>query len=340
MAPTPASLGYSMPAEWERHRATWLSWPKNPDTFPAEILPLVEASYVKIVKALASDEEVRIMVDDPKTEARVRSLIDANANVTFRRLRTVDVWVRDYGPIYVRGKGVALTKWIFNAWGNKYVDLKPDNEAGDRMAKSEGLPIFSPGMVLEGGSVDVNGRGCMLTTEQCLLNENRNPSLGKGAIQSSLMENLGVDKVIWLEKGIEGDDTDGHVDDIARFVGPRAVIAAAEVSESDPNHGVLVENMRRLEEATDQDGHGLEIVGLLMPPRVESDWGRLPASHINFYIGNAVVLVPMFGGDSDRAAIEIVGRSFPEREIVGMDCRAIVHGLGTLHCVTQQVPQG
>jgi agmatine deiminase len=326
-----------MPAEWEKHDATWLSWPKDPNTFPPSVLPKVEAAYAEMVEAISRQEEVRILVDDAKAESRVKSIVKERGAVRFYTLKTADVWVRDYGPICVRGEGVALVKWLFNSWGNKYDDLKPDNEAGERMARSMGLRVFHPGVVLEGGSVDVNGKGCLLTTEQCLLNPNRNPSLGKGELESILRENLGVSHVVWLGMGIEGDDTDGHVDDIARFTGPREVVVAAESDSADPNRQVLEANRRLLEDAHDQDGHSLVVTELPMPGRVQSSDGRLPASHLNFYIANGCVLVPTFAGESDRVALRLLGDVFPKREIVGIDCRALVFGLGTLHCVTQQV---
>ena len=326
-----------MPAEWEPHEGTWISWPKDPNTFPVRILPIVERTYVKMVDALAEGEVVHILVDDSKTESRVRALV-GNATVSFHHIRTVDVWVRDYGPTYVRGGKGAAVKWVFNAWGNKYEDLRPDNEAGEEIAASSGLPIIRPGIVLEGGSIDVNGDGSLLTTEQCLLNSNRNPGIGKRRLEEILGANLGARNVIWLGSGIEGDDTDGHIDDIARFVGPRRVVAAAETDPSDSNHEALRDNLRRLEESTDQDGRSLEVLEIPMPPRVIASDGRLPASHLNFYVGNKVVVVPVFGGESDRLAVERLQEAFPDREIVGIDCRALVYGLGTLHCVTQQIP--
>jgi agmatine deiminase len=332
---TPAGLGYRMPAEWEKHEGTWLSWPKDPDTFPGGILPKVERTYAKMVEKLDEGEEVRVLVNDARTEARVAKLVRGD-RVAFRRLRTVDVWVRDYGPIYVRGKDVALLKWRFNAWGGKYEDLLPDDEAGGKIAASTGLRVFEPGLVLEGGSIDVNGSGSVMTTEQCLLNPNRNPSLSRADIETALTENFGSSNLIWLGEGIEGDDTDGHVDDIARFVGPRKVLAASERNSADPNRGVLMENRARLESASDERGRRLEVVDVPLPPRVSSDNGRLPASHLNFYIGNSCVLVPTFGGESDRAAMKALEEAFPQREVVGIDCRALVYGLGTLHCVTQQ----
>jgi len=329
--------GYGMPAEWEPHEGTWISWPKDPNTFPVRILPIVERTYVKMVDALAEGEVVHILVDDSKTESRVRALV-GNATVSFHHIRTVDVWVRDYGPTYVRGGKGAAVKWVFNAWGNKYEDLRPDNEAGEEIAASSGLPIIRPGIVLEGGSIDVNGDGSLLTTEQCLLNSNRNPGIGKKRLEEILGANLGARNVIWLGSGIEGDDTDGHIDDIARFVGPRRVVAAAETDPGDSNHEALRDNLRRLEESTDQDGRSLEVLEIPMPPRVIASDGRLPASHLNFYVGNKVVVVPVFGGGSDRLAVERLQEAFPDREIVGIDCRALVYGLGTLHCVTQQIP--
>jgi agmatine deiminase len=340
MMDTPASLGYMMPAEWEKHDATWLSWPKDPSTFPGEILPKVEGTYVKMIEALGGGEEVRVLVEDAKMEARVSGLLRGADRVSYHRLKTVDVWVRDYGPIYVRGRDVAVVKWVFNAWGDKYEDLKPDNAAGERIAESTGLRVFRPEVVLEGGSVDLNGGGSLLTTEQCLLNPNRNPNLKKGAITSILGDYLGGRNVVWLGEGIVGDDTDGHVDDIARFVSPRRVLVASEPNESDPNHGVLVADRKLLEAATDERGRPLEVATLPMPEAVLSSDGRLPASHLNFYIGNECVLVPNFGGESDRKALKALEEVFPRRRVVGIDCRALVYGLGTIHCVTQQVPAG
>ena len=327
-----------MPAEWEEHEATWLSWPKDPDTFPPELLPRVEAAYAEMVVALSHDEEVRILVDDEKALARAASFVKAGERVTFAKLRTVDVWVRDYAPTYVRGEDVALVKWDFDAWGGKYDDLKPDNEAGERIASSTGLRIFRPGLVMEGGSFDVNGKGSLITTEQCLLNPNRNPTLGKERIQEVLGDYLGGTNVVWLKAGIEGDDTDGHVDDVARFVSPRTVAVASEGDAADQNHRALLEDLAVLRGALDELGRPFEVVEVPMPPRLEGPDGRLPASHLNFYIGNGAVLVPTFGGESDGVALKAMEGAFPEREVVGIDCRALVHGLGTIHCVTQQVP--
>ncbi len=338
MSDTPLSLGYSMPAEWEKHEATWLSWPKNRETFPPETLPGVEAAYCAMVEALSQGETVKVLVDDEGEARRVTSILGGTRNVEFHTVRTADVWVRDYGPIYVRNGDLAVTKWVCNAWGGKYADLMEDDDAGMKISESTGLPVFRPGLVLEGGSVEVNGRGALITTEQCLLNPNRNPTLGKAQIEGYLRDYLGCRHVTWLQKGIEGDDTDGHVDDIARFVSPRRVVCAVDEDERDPNHSVLAENKAILENSTDQDGRKLDVVPLPMPKRVESSYGRLPASYANFYIGNAVILVPAFGCEQDEDAREILGREFPSRKVVGINCRGLVFGLGTLHCVTQQVP--
>jgi agmatine deiminase len=326
-----------MPAEWDRHQGTWISWPKDPDTFPENILPAVERAYVQMVKALGEDEEVHILVNDGAAEEKVKGMV-RRARVSFHRIRTVDVWVRDYGPTYVRGGEGGVVKWVFNAWGDKYDDLKPDNEAGEEIAAESGLTVLRPGIVLEGGSIDVNGEGALLTTEQCLLNRNRNPGLGRKKLEETLRSNLGATDVVWLGNGIEGDDTDGHIDDIARFVGPRKVVAAVEPRRGDPNHEPLEQNLRRLGRARDQDGRPLQVSEVPMPPRIGSADGRLPASHLNFYIGNGAVVVPTFGGESDRAALSALEDAFPKRRVVGIDCRALVYGLGTLHCVTQQIP--
>jgi agmatine deiminase len=327
-----------MPAEWEPHQATWISWPKDPDTFPPSILPKVEDAYVQMVRALAAGEEVRILVNDSKTGKRVSTMLRGVDKVSILELATVDVWVRDYGPTYVKGRDLALVKWRFNAWGDKYADLLPDDDAGTRIADLTGLRVFRPGVVLEGGSIDVNGSGTILTTEQCLLNPNRNLGLGRGELESVLKENLGVSNVIWLEKGIEGDDTDGHVDDIARFVGPGKVVVAEEGNPSDNNHGPLEKDRNLLVGASDERGRSLTVTPIPMPSEISSEDGRLPASHLNFYVGNSAVLVPTFGGRSDRIAIKVLEDALPDREAVGIDCRALVYGLGTLHCVTQQVP--
>ncbi|HMD79090.1 MAG TPA: agmatine deiminase family protein [Nitrososphaerales archaeon] len=336
---TPANLGYRMPAEWEKHEATWISWPKNPETFPPEVLPQVEETYVQIVNSLTPEEEVWILVDDERMERRVKSLLPKTEQVVFHHIRTVDVWVRDYGPTYVKGKGVALVKWRFNAWGSKYQDLLPDGESGERIAKSSGSPVFKPGMVLEGGSIEVDGKGTVMTTEQCLLNPNRNPQMKKEEIEELLRGTLSTKKVLWLGSGIEGDDTDGHIDDFARFVAPGKVVVATEQRRADPNHAPLRAARKALESVEDSRGRSIEMTAIPMPPPQSSPDGRLPASHLNFYIGNGAILLPTFGGESDKQAVGALEGAFPHRQIVPIDCRALVFGLGAIHCVTQQVPK-
>lgn len=336
---SPNGLGYRMPAEWEKHRATWISWPKDPGTFPGEVLPRVEAAYSRMVQELSKGEEVRILVNDPYWEGRAQRALGRVENVVFHHVKTVDVWTRDYGPICVTdGKALAATKWRFNAWGGKYEDLLPDDGAGEKLAELSAPVVFRQETVLEGGSIDVDGKGTLLTTEQCLLNPNRNPRMSRLEIEALLKANLGASKTIWLKNGIEGDDTDGHVDDIARFVSGRRVVVAEERAEGDANRSPLDDAASIIENSTDHEGKDLELVRIPMPARVDAPDGRLPASHANFYIGNAAVIVPTFGGKSDRVVLDVLAREFPTRETVGVDCRALVHGLGTIHCVTQQVP--
>jgi agmatine deiminase len=335
----PLSLGYKMPAEWEPHEATWLSWPKNEETFPRKLLPAVEATYVEIVAALSRSERVNILVDDPKAEKRVSALLESTEDVSFVKIPTADVWVRDYAPIYVKGKDLALTKWDFNAWGEKYDDLKPDDKSGWNIARWTGLRVFRPGIVLEGGSVDANGRGTLLTTEQCLLNPNRNPALSKEKVEGYLEDYLGASDVIWLGSGIEGDDTDGHVDDVARFVAADKVVCAIEDDPTDENHAPLQENRKVLAGHEDSRGRRLALTELPMPARVDSGFGRLPASYLNFYVATRDVLVPTFDCPQDETALRILGSLFQNKRITGIRCRKLVHGLGTLHCITQQAPK-
>jgi len=326
-----------MPAEWEPHQGTWLSWPKDPNTFPTGVLQAVEAAYAKMVRALARGEEVRILVDDAKAEARITTQLGRVERVSFVNIKTVDVWTRDYCPIYVRGPDLAVVKWVFNAWGNKYDDLRPDDQAGARVAESTALRVFRPGLVLEGGSVDVNGRGACLTTAQCLLNRNRNPRLDKHKLEKHLLDNLGVRRVVWLGRGISGDDTDGHVDDIARFVDRGKVVCMVENDRHNDNHKPLQENLDVLTRWRGPDDEKLEVVQVEMPDKVESE-GPLPASYANFYIGNSAVLLPVYGCRNDDKAIEAISGLFKGRRVVPIDCTELVYGFGAIHCVTQQQP--
>jgi len=339
MAEKPGNLGYRMPAEWEKHEATWLAWPKDPDTFPKGIIEPVEEAYIKIISALAKGEKVNLLVDGKETENKVLSMLSNKKNIIFHRIKSADVWVRDYGPIFVKKNNeIAATKWVFNSWGGKYKELLMDNETGMQIAKFTKKKIFEPGVVLESGSIETNGFGTCITTEQCLLNKNRNPKLSKEEIESYLKGYLGFENFIWLKGGIEGDDTDGHVDDIARFVNKDTVVCMAEENQDDENYKNLEENWVILKKANDQDGKKINAIPIQMPRKIEIPERRLAASYANFYIGNAVVLVPAFNDKNDEKAISIIGKFFPDREIIGIDCRDLVYGYGGIHCITQQQP--
>jgi agmatine deiminase len=329
-----------MPAEWAPHAATWLSWPHNPDTWPVSFAG-VEPAMAEVVGALAPTEQVYINVLDEAHERHVRELLRGVPPERLRwfRIPTNDAWVRDHGPIFVldRGGEALAVDFEYNAWGGKYPPFDLDQQAGERMASALGVPRFEPRIVLEGGSVDVNGAGALLTTEQCLLNPNRNPGLERAEIERILAESLGVRQILWLGNGIEGDDTDGHVDDLARFVSVDTVVTVVEPNLDDPNHAPLAANLDRLSRL-ELDGKPLRIVQLPMPDPIFHGSERLPASYANFYIANGVVLMPAFACAQDRRAAEVLAECFPDRRVVPIDCRALVGGLGALHCLTQQVP--
>lgn len=332
-----------MPAEWEPHQATWLSWPHKEASWPGRIAA-IQPVYARAVAALARSETIHLNVNDDAMEAHARALLaaaGATGDIRFHRFPTNDAWCRDHGAIFVLrpdAPRLAATDWGFNAWGGKYPPFERDDAIPAQMAAYLDLPRFEGGMILEGGSIDVNGQGLLLTSEQCLLNPNRNPQLSQAEIEQRLGDYLGVEKVLWLGEGIVGDDTDGHVDDLARFVAPDTILTAVEEDPEDENYQLLQDNLRRLQLMTGLDGRPLTIVPVPMPPPVVYEGQRLPASHLNFYIANRVVLLPAFGGPSDERAAAILARCFPTREIVAIDCREIVWGLGTWHCLTQQVP--
>lgn len=465
--PDPKSLGYRMPAEWEPHEGTWLSWPHNPRTWPNNFGP-IPAVFVRIVEELCPHERVNICVCDALSEAGVRKLLKEadvdSEQVFFYHIPTNDAWARDHGPVFVTQqpppKAAADTKntaaditagvaaqlglkvvdlstleipaavlqmipagfcrqnslipialfedvltvavadpydmacldrlrelvgcqvemavalpadieislarhygppasdstvmarvpsrlaildWKFNSWGEKYAPWDDDDAVPEKVARQLRLPCFHPRMVLEGGSIEVNGLGTLLTTESVLLNPNRNPALSKKQIEARLDEYLAARNVIWLNRGIVGDDTDGHIDDLTRFVNPATLATVVEEDETDENYGVLRENLERLQSARDQDGRKFEIVPLPSPGKVYGGGAarpeeRLPASYANFYIGNSVVIVPVFGHKNDAKALGILGELFPKRAIVGIDCHDLVGGYGAIHCVTQQQP--
>jgi agmatine deiminase len=344
---TPAALGYRMPGEWHRHSATWLTWPKDPETWPDRVSQ-VEEIFLQMMAALAANERVNLLVDHGETEQNVRQrcTFPGAENIRFYRIPTVDSWIRDYGPNFLlndRGK-LAYNDWLFNAWGNKYEELKKDNSIPARLESLLNIPRFEPGIVMEGGSIEVNGAGCLLTTEQCLLNPNRNPRLDRAEIEQYLKDYVGVQKVVWLGDGIVGDDTDGHIDDIARFVSPTTIVCVVEDDPADANYKLLQDNLDRLRYMTDAQGQAFEILTLPMPgtisgkSSIKRDLERLPASYANFYIANGVVLAPVFGQANDARALETIRRVFPNRRVVGINCEPLVWGMGTIHCVTQQQP--
>jgi len=358
-----------MPAEWEPHAATWIAWPHNRSDWPGkfEAIPWI---YAEIIRHLAGVERVNILVDNEAGEAKARALLvraqvlpqeaadpeSAAGNVKFFPVRTNRVWTRDSGPIFVRRQAregvrypaVAATAWRFNAWA-KYNDWKLDANVATAIAQQLQTPVWQPTaivnrrlrrIVLEGGSIDVNGRGTLITTEECLLSDvqQRNPGMTREQLEQAFADYLGVKKVIWLERGIAGDDTHGHVDDITRFVAPRTVVTAFEPDRSDANHEPLRDNFQRLTRSTDQSGKRLRVVKLPMPEPVYFEGQRLPASYANFYIANNLVLMPVFGDPNDRVALNTLAAVFPGREIVGIYCRDFIWGLGALHCMTQQQP--
>lgn len=345
MSPTPVELGYRMPAEWEPHQATWLSWPHKEASWPGKLHQILPV-YARMVAALARSETVYINVNDEVMERQARDLLrvaGAEGDIRFQHFATNDAWCRDHGAIFVVRDGadrLAATDWGYNAWGGKYPPFDLDNQIPRAMAETLGVPRFEGGMILEGGSIDVNGAGLLLTTEACLLNPNRNPQLNRERIEQRLHDYLGVRQVLWLGDGIVGDDTDGHIDDLTRFVALDTVVTAVEADPADENYAVLQANLRRLRAMADERGGALRIVELPMPPAIVYDGQRLPASYANFYIGNRVVLLPTYGHGNDERAAAILAELFPGREVVGIDCRDIVWGLGAWHCLTQQVPIG
>ena len=350
---TPRELGYRMPAEWERHEATWLAWPHNPEDWPGKF-QAIPWLYAEIVRLLAAHERVHLLLQDEKEQRRASGILaraHANPNnVSFHQWPTDRVWTRDSGPIFVRNAEgrVALTNWHFNAWA-KYPDWHLDDQIPDRAAELLGLSQWQPTidlggenrrLVLEGGSIDTNGQGVLLTTEECLLSEvqQRNPGVSREQLECAFNNFLGIEQVIWLGRGIAGDDTHGHVDDITRFVGPSTIVTAVEPDTKDANHEPLADNLARLKAARTADGKQFTVVELPLPRPVVFRKQRLPASYANFYIANGVVLMPTFHDPNDRIALGILAELFPDRDVIGIHAVDLVWGLGTLHCMTQQQP--
>ena len=346
-----------MPAEWEPHAATWFTWPR-PDgiSFPDkyETVPPV---YAELIRHLVAVEEVNINIWNAEMEAWVRELLLKEKTpldrVRFHHFPAYEPWCRDHGPIFLVRESVqsvprsalrvpssdrAIVDWNYNAWGGKYPPFDLDDAIPQHVARLRGLPLFSPGIVMEGGSIEVNGRGTLLTTEACLLNPNRNPNLNKSQIEKYLCDYLGVTNVLWLGDGIVGDDTDGHIDDLTRFVNPTTIVTVVESDPSDENFSILQENLQRMWNWRDQHGNPFRILTLPMPGPIEYQGQRLPASYANFYIANKIVLVPTYRDPNDKPALEILQKEFPDRRVIGVDSTELIWGLGSFHCITQQEP--
>jgi agmatine deiminase len=339
---TPAALGYRFPAEWEPHASTWLAWPHKLESWPGKFEP-IPPLYARLVRTIAEVEPVNVLAGGAGVLAEARRLVGNVPNVTLHDIATNDAWARDHGPMFLvapPGQPPALVDWGYNAWGGKYPPFDLDDAVPQKVAAKLGRRAFKPGIILEGGAIEGNGRGTILTTEQCLLNPNRNPHLGRADIERYLADYCGATNVLWLgDGGIVGDDTDGHIDELARFVGPSTVVAAWEEDPRDENHAPLADNLARLQKMTDERGRPLEVIKLPMPQPKFFDDARLPASYCNFYIANGLVVVPQFDDPADRAAIDILSRLFPERQVRGLPAIDLVWGLGAFHCITQQEPQ-
>jgi agmatine deiminase len=339
----PSQMGYRMPAEWEPHAATWLSWPRRETiSFPGS-LDRVLPTLREMVEALTNSEPVCINVCNGAHEAEARAVLDGLPMecITFYPIPTNEPWCRDHGPIFLTRREeprLAVVDWDYNAWGGKYPPFEFDEVVPTRVAEVLEIPVFYPRLIMEGGSIEVNGEETLLTTEGCLLNPNRNPGTSREEIEQRLRDFLGVTQILWLGQGTEGDDTDGHVDNLARFVGPRTVVAVTEDDPQSANFEPLRDNLHRLH-AMKIDDKPLEIITLPMPRRMVREDLVLPASYANFYIANTVVLVPIYDQPNDEAILQTLRPLFPGREVIGIDCRELIWGLGAFHCLTQQQPK-
>jgi len=344
--PTPRELGYYFPAEFAPHDATWLSWPHKEASWPGRIQTIYPA-YSRFVKELAASEPVFINVNDEAMKAfALRCLTEAGADlarITFCLHPTNDAWCRDHGPAFLinpsaREHKKVVVDWNYNAWGGKYPPFDLDDVIPTCVSRHYDIPVYYPGIVMEGGSVEFNGRGTVLTSTACLLNPNRNPHLSQAQIENYLIEYYGVEHVLWVDEGIVGDDTDGHIDDTVRFVNADTVLTVIEEDRNDENYELLQGNLRQLKKMRLQDGKALNIIELPMPDAVVFEDQRLPASYANFYIANTVVAVPTFRCDKDDKALDIIQSCFPDRRIIGIDSTDIIWGLGSFHCLSQQEP--
>jgi agmatine deiminase len=344
MTTSPKNLGYHFPAEWEKHSATWLSWPHNKASWPGKIEKMY-AGYIQFIKALTEGEMVNINVNDEAMKMKVISRLKKEGvalnKINFFMHPTNDAWCRDHGPAFLvnrKEKKRMIVDWNYNAWGGKYPPFDLDDVIPTLIAKHYKIPVVNPGIIMEGGSVEFNGKGTLLTTSACLLNKNRNPHLNQKQIEEYLINYYGVEHILWIGDGIAGDDTDGHVDDITRFVNADTVLTVMEENKNDENHEPLEGNLKALKKMRLQDGKQLNVVELPMPSPVIYEGQRLPASYANFYIGNDVVAVPVFNDKNDERALEIIQKYFPSRNVIGIDSTDIIWGLGSFHCLSQQEP--
>ncbi|MBL3655410.1 agmatine deiminase family protein [Fulvivirga sediminis] len=342
---TPKELGYYFPAEFAKHEATWLSWPHKEESWPGKIKTIYEP-YAEFIKVVTEGEKVRINVVDEKMKASAISYLEKNgtdlSQVEFFIHPTNDAWCRDHGPAFVinpeaKHKKIILD-WGYNAWGDKYPPYDLDDVIPTKIAEHFNLPVLHPGIVMEGGSVEFNGKGTLLTTKSCLLNPNRNPELNQEKIERYLTDYYVVDQILWLGDGIEGDDTDGHIDDLTRFVNEDTVVTVVEHNKSDNNYAPLQENLEHLKTLRLLNGKQLNIVELPMPREIIYEDMRLPASYANFYISNNHVIVPTFQDKNDDKALDIISQCFPKRKVIGINSLDIIWGLGSFHCLSQQEP--
>lgn len=342
---TPRELGYYFPAEFAPHAATWLSWPHKEASWPGKI-NAIYPSYVKFIKELIKGERVKINVVDAAmqqqaTDWMTRFDVDLST-IDFFIHPTNDAWCRDHGPAFLINPSAhpqkVIVDWGYNAWGNKYPPYDLDDVIPTRIAEHYGLPVWHPGIVMEGGSVEFNGKGTLLTSTACLLNPNRNPHLNQEQIEKYLRDYYGVEQILWVDEGIVGDDTDGHIDDTVRFVNADTVLATVESDRTDENYALLQHNLQQLKAMRLIDGKSLNIIELPMPSPLSYEGQRLPCSYANFYIANHAVIVPVFNCKQDETALRIIEQCFPGREVVGIDSVDIIWGLGSFHCLSQQEP--
>ena len=342
---SPSQLGYYFPAEFAPHEATWLSWPHKEASWPGKIQTIYKP-YAQFIKAVSEGESVRINVNDEEMKIFAEHVL-TRENVNIHQVEfffhpTNDAWCRDHGPSFLinpEKKEKAIVDWGYNAWGNKYPPYDLDDVIPTLIAKHFNLPVFHPGIVMEGGSVEFNGKGTLLTSTACLLNPNRNPQLDQQQIENYLCEYYGVEQILWVDEGIVGDDTDGHIDDTVRFVNEDTVLTVVEENRSDENYELLQHNLKQLQAMRLLNGKQLNIVELPMPDAIVYEDQRLPASYANFYIANDVVVVPIFQCAKDDKALEIIQQCFPSRKVIGINSVDIIWGLGSFHCLSQQEPK-